>query len=305
MSCFTPIAAYRGQGGAIVFNSKEGFGDKALNLPCGKCVGCRVDKARAWSLRAAHEAQLHDHNSFVTLTYRPESLPDGGTLVKAHWQLFAKRLRKALGPFRFLMCGEYGDESYRPHYHALIFGHDFHEDRTPWKVSGDNMLYTSQRLEGLWSHGFVSIGDVSRQSAEYVARYTLKKVRGDEYVYRRISEHGEEYFVEPEFALMSRRPGLGAEWYKRFRRDLYPSDECILDGRKYPVPRYYDDKLKNEDPDAFASLRAARRRRAVERDEVVDAFNLPRIGEGDRSPRRLDDRRQVAERHIDGASRPL
>lgn len=299
MACYSPIPAYRGPGGAIVFDSKKGFGDRALSLPCGKCIGCRLDKARSWSIRCAHEAMLHEHNSFVTLTYRQEDLPSDGSLRKAHFQLFMKRLRKSCGKVRYLVAGEYGDTTFRPHYHALLFGVDFYGDRVPWKEKGDYLLYSSPLLDRLWGMGFASIGNVTRISAEYVARYTLKKVSGKvaDDRYRRIDPvTGEEFFVEPEFATMSRRPGLGAGWYDRFKRDLYPADDCVLEGRTYMVPRYYDEKLKGEDPDAYASVRAARARKSVERDDIVAPYGLPAIGEGDRTPERLETRREVRER---------
>lgn len=299
MVCYRPIAAYRAPGGSIAFDSKNGFGDKSLSLPCGKCVGCRLDRARAWSLRCAHEAMLHERNCFVTLTYRPESLPENGSLVPDHWTLFMKRLRKVYGKVRYLMAGEYGDTTFRPHYHAILFGLDFSDDRVVWQEKRGYSLFSSPRLERVWGHGFCSIGNVNRTTAEYVARYTLKKVRGDEYLYRRISEHGEEFYVEPEFARMSRNPGLGSGWYDRFKGDLYPLDECILDGRRYMTPRYYDDKLKKEDPDSYDKLRGRRARRGLRSRDIVPVAQLPQVGEDDRSPVRLAAREAVAERRVE------
>lgn len=278
MACFRPLRAYRAHGGGVVFNRKEGFPDLPLDLACGQCIGCRVERSRQWALRCVHEASQHDRNCFVTLTYRPGDVPPDGSLDVRHWQLFAKRMRKAIGPFRFLHCGEYGETNFRPHYHALIFGQDFGRDRKLWRRDGDQELFTSQQLEDLWGLGFCTIGRLNYQTAAYVARYTLKKVTGDkaEEHYRRIDlETGEEYSVRPEYATMSRRPGIGATWFDKFHRDVYPADEVIHEGRSYRPPVYYDRRLEVLDAGAggaapsnalggLAPLKAKRRARAVE-----------------------------------------
>lgn len=278
MVCFTPLKAYRGSGGTVVFSSKEGFGDLPLDLPCGQCTGCLVKRAREWAIRCVHEASLHERSCFLTLTYRNEisfrrgargappvryGLPADGSLDLRHWQLFAKRMRKEIGPFRFLSVGEYGAKNFRPHYHALVFGQDFSGDRQLWKQSGPHYLYTSRVLADLWGHGFCSIGSVDFESAAYVARYCLKKhgsaVKTEPY--RRIDlATGEEYYVRREFTTMSRRPGIGAGWFAKFRDDLYPSDEVVHDGRRFGVPRYYD------------SLEEARISGADAPDELLDEF---------------------------------
>lgn len=304
MPCVTPLKAYRGPEGSIVFDSKKGYLDLSLQLPCGKCIGCRLNRAREWSLRAVHESELHERNSFVTLTYSNEHVPANGSLDKTHWQAFAKKFRKVFGPFRFLMCGEYGDHSYRPHYHALIFGHDFHLDRIPVQDKGDYFLYSSPALERVWGKGFVTIGNLTRVTAEYVARYTLKKVRGDVHMYTRLDlETGEEYEVAPEFALMSRRPGIGAGWYDRFRNDFFPVDECVHEGKSYGVPRYYYKRLEKYFPEEFVKVKADRRRKAIERGESM--ISLPRVASGEGSPERLAVKEEIALARVGESPRSL
>lgn len=305
MTCFTPIRAFRGDGGKVVFSARAGFSDRPINLPCGKCIGCRVKKAQEWALRCSHEASLYDHNCFLTLTYAPERLPKDLSLDKTHWQNFVKRWRKELAAsacvcpvgtetcrckvLRYLHCGEYGPRTFRPHYHAVVFGQDFHEDRVLFEDRGANSLYHSRTLDRLWSHGLCTIGSVNKTTAEYVARYTLKKARVDwqDGSYRRLDpETGEEWFVEPEYATMSRRPGIGAAWYDKFKGDLFPSDECVADGRVHGVPRFYSKRLEAEDAEMYSRVKRKRADREFERtgygpsDLFNTLFAVPRGADG-------------------------
>ncbi len=186
-------------------------------------------RSRDWALRCVHEAQLHAKNSFITLTYNAESLPKDGSLCLNDWQKFAKRLRRKCGPFRFFHCGEYGEENKRPHYHACIFGLDFVADRGLWKDDGRNPLFVSPVLSDTWGLGFASVGALSFKSAAYVARYVTKKAVGD--LAKTEYEH-----VRPPYVTMSRRPGIGSEWFAKFKSDVYPSDEVIFEGRRYRPP---------------------------------------------------------------------
>lgn len=294
MACFTPLKAYRGSGGTVVFSSKEGFGDLPLELPCGGCTGCKVRRSREWALRCVHEASLHPANSFVTLTYTNNiryvdhgrgpvryGMPDDGSLDVRHWQLFVKRLRTALADgvriskfdstvsasrrtgFRYLHVGEYGAKRFRPHYHAVIFGQDFSGDRYPVATRGKDPLYASPLLDSLWGHGACSVGAVTYESAAYVAKYCLK-THGHEVQterYRRIDlRTGEEYYVRREYCTMSRRPGIGSGWLRKFLPDVYPSDEVVHAGRTFGVPRYYDtlfEKWAQARDDASDSLTAS------------------------------------------------
>jgi hypothetical protein len=157
-----------------------------------------------------------------------------------------KRFRKKFShiPIRFFHCGEYGDENQRPHYHAIIFGFDF-PDKQVWKESfnGDH-YYVSDTLNKLWGKGYCIIGNVTFESAAYVARYIVKKVTGEdaEEHYKCVDpDTGELFNIKPEYITMSRRPGIGKTWFDKFKSDVYPSDFVVLRGKKMRPPKYYDD----------------------------------------------------------------
>lgn len=228
MPCYLPIAAQlyidgKAKGKCRVL--KRGHPDQNAELPCGKCVGCRLEKAKEWALRCYHEASLYGvNNSFITLTYAPEHLPKNGTLVPEHFTLFMKRLRrKYKSKIRFYMCGEYGEKNHRPHYHALLFNLQF-TDRTLCNIRNNNRVYKSASLLELWPYGQNEIGSVTFQSAGYVARYILKK-QFDEYGFREYAipdANGEissasDQLVAP-YTRMSLRPGIGKEWYEKTSR---------------------------------------------------------------------------------------
>ena len=144
-------------------------------------MGCRLDRARDWSIRCVHEASMHDANSFITLTYNDESLPLGiggqPTLKHKDFQVFIRKLRNAqpieyydenLNPvrkkIRYFQCGEYGDEYKRPHYHACLFGIDF-PDQKLWKTQNGQNVYTSNTLSKMWPLGYSTVGTVTWKSA--------------------------------------------------------------------------------------------------------------------------------------------
>ncbi len=262
MVCFHPLTAYKGPGGAVYFDPLKGYRDRPIDLACGQCQGCRLERSRQWALRCVHEAQMHERNCFITLTYKPECIPAGGSLCLEDWQKFAKRLRKRCGAFRFFHCGEYGDANMRPHYHACIFGLDFSGDRRVWKSERGNTLYRSDLLDRTWGLGFASVGSLTFKSAAYVARYVMKKATGEFAIrkYERVDEEtGEVYLIRPEYVTMSRRPGIGSKWFEKFKSDVYPADEVVHEGKRYRPPRFYDDKLGAVELDEYK----VRRRRAL------------------------------------------
>jgi hypothetical protein len=267
MPCFSPLEAYRSlepnSNGKypLVFGKESSDTGEKVEVPCGRCHGCRLERSRQWAMRCVHEASLYEDNCFITLTYSPENLPEDGSLHKDHFQKFMKRLRKKYAPktIRFYMCGEYGEENGRPHFHALLFNHDF-SDKTLWSVREDVSLFVSEELNKLWPFGYCIIGDVTFESAAYVARYVMKKVTGDaaEEHYSRVDpESGEITFLTPEYNCMSRRPGLAFDWYEKYKGDLR-KDFITLNGRKIKPPKYYDGLYEREDPEAFSQLKADR-----------------------------------------------
>lgn len=251
-----------------------------MRIPCGQCMGCRLDRAGDWATRIAHEAQLHQANSFLTLTYSEQHLPEDLSLSVRHVQLFMKRLRRSLEPeqIRFFGCGEYGDKFKRPHYHLIIFGWDF-PDKFPWRKTGSGyVVYRSPKLEQIWPFGHVEIGTVTTQSAGYVARYVTKKVHGDDevakaaYMREKVDpDTGEirKWSVMKEFVVMSRKPGIGSGWFEQFACDAFPSDFVVIDGMRRRVPRYYTKKLLEEQQRKVKQQR--RERAALHPEEQTDS----------------------------------
>lgn len=252
MACFHPLEAVYVPGQAIRVMGEVTLrdyqltsGERLLELPCGKCIGCRIARARAWAIRCMHEASMYDVNSFVTLTYDDDHYQP--SLCYRDFQIFMYRLRRKLGPTRFFMCGEYGDINGRPHFHALLFGRSF---RDPKPIGKD--IYYSRELGDLWSQGMHSFGAVTFQSASYVSRYCLKKVTGPpaEAHYTRVDiRTGEFVRVEPEFCHMSLNRGIGYNWFVKHWRDVYLVRDGVPmpGGHTVPPPRFYDKLLLEQD----------------------------------------------------------
>lgn len=332
MACFHPILGYKLQnevtenGKAKIIFDKKAVGNRSylkIQVPCGRCIGCRIDKSREWALRCVNEADLHPRNCFITLTYNNESLPKDQSLSKRHFQLFIKRLRKHHGltkdrinndkaystddgkiryPIRYFMCGEYGDQLTRPHYHACLFNIAF-DDQVIWYSRDGVKLYRSEQLEKLWAvripkdqeknHllldeslyfkeadrwyqrlGFCTIGEVTFKSAAYIARYCTKKITGPKAKehYRRVDiETGEIYQLTPEYVGMSRRPGIGSAWLKKYQADLYPKDYTTHHGVKFKAPAFYDRLLEKLDADLHQQIKDRRTKNALleDHDDLV------------------------------------
>ncbi len=205
---------------------------------------------------------MHDSNSFVTLTYSDEKLPSPPSLDVKHWQNFAKRARRKLGPFRFYHVGEYGDRTQRPHYHAILFGLDFRADRILLYEKDGLRYYTSDCLEHLWEQGSALITDFTEQTAGYVTGYITKKLNGDQAAaaYQAIdSNTGECFDIKHPYSTMSRRPGIGKTWLDKYQSDVYPHDSLVQSGRELPPPKYFDTQIPEE---LLAELKLRRAERA-------------------------------------------
>ncbi len=218
-----------------------------------------------------HESDFYSENCFGTLTYDRAHLPVHGSLLRGDFQKFVKRLRKSLEPkkVRYFHAGEYGDRNGRPHYHFLLFGHEF-RDRVQIREE-PFPLYRSAELEALWGLGLSSVGDLSFASAAYVARYVMKKVDqvGRKPRFNVDAESGEMVEIEREYATMSRGGagghGLGFSWYEKFGREAHEHDSIVHDGQVLPVPRYYDNLLAERDEYRSAEVKAWRLHRFQER----------------------------------------
>lgn len=250
MPCYSPLKGFRTPGG-VVFSElarHDILGD--IEIACGVCVGCRLQRAADWSARVMHEASMWKQNCFVTLTYGTDKVPALGSLDHRDFQLFMKRMRFHFKgrTIRFYMCGEYGPKNLRPHYHACLFNVDFRSDSVPAGKSGSGQLfYESPLLTSLWGHGKATVQPLVRETAGYCARYIMKKQLGQaaETAYQVVDgDTGEIKEKRPEYSAMSLRPGIGSTWLEKYRTDVFPRDYVVVDGQKHKVPKYYDKKLK-------------------------------------------------------------
>ena len=244
-----------------------GYSDLEVQVPCGRCIGCRLERSRKWAMRCVHEASMHKDNCFITLTYDDFHLDPSGSLNVEDYQLFMKRLRKHFGSgVRFFHCGEYGELYGRPHHHAILFNCDFYDKELIFhNVKTGFNLYSSNLLGTLWPFGLHSIGNVSFESCAYVARYIMKKVTGDlaDSHYETVDlSTGEVSARVPEFNRMSLKPGIGADWIKRYNKDVYPRDVVIARGHESKPPRYYDKFLQRFDADKLEDVKFSRYHRA-------------------------------------------
>ncbi len=315
MPCFKPLGGWLASNGGITFVRPE-LPAAERTVACGQCLGCRLDHSREWAARIVHESDQHDQNCFITLTYREPSdcteqqykkglfVPSNGSLVKAHFQKFMKRLRKEFPErrIRYYHCGEYGDELDRPHYHACLFDVDF-SDKELFKQSEGISLFVSETLEKLWGYGFCTVGELSFDSAAYCARYVTKKITGKaaQDYYLRCDEYGVAYWLEPEYSTMSRGGsvtggaqlgGIGKVWWDQYKDDVFPSDECPIPGLGVvqKVPRYYTELLRKEDESEYDKVKD---KRAAYLKAHIEDF----------SPQRLEAKYRVARARFDMTNR--
>lgn len=264
MACYSPIDAYRKIGGGITFDKKESAGVEQ-QLPCGQCIGCRLQRSSQWATRIVHEASLHDQNCFVTLTYDNHNLPPDGQINVEHFQKFMKRLRfNTKKKIRYYHCGEYGEKFSRPHYHACLFGIDFLEDRELIKETKGSKLYKSETLQKCWKKGFCSIGNLTYESAAYVARYIMKKQNGDNAIHHYVDKETGECLTK-EYTTMSRRPGIGSDWFDKHHKDIFPQDHVVIkNGLKYrevSPPKYYASKYEVTHPEEWEQIKKTRKQK--------------------------------------------
>lgn len=291
MACNHPLPAWRtreplesGRYG-VTFSHQLADTSRKLELPCGRCLGCRLEKSRQWGIRMLHEAKLWKHNYFVTLTYNETTLPRTvqglPTLQPEDFVLFMKRLRKwnskrskgggAVAPsprplphrdnntvkdgIRYYQCGEYGEQTKRPHHHAILFNitlNDLKPIHTARAMKNDaHTLYTSGELERIWGKGMVSIGKVTFETAAYVAGYVTKKITGPT-----AAAHYQGRV--PEYATMSRRPGIGTGFLTKYADEIYTHDSVIIRGIEVQPPKAYDRILERRDPETYYEVQTRR-----------------------------------------------
>lgn len=281
MSCYSPRLAHRigyndnGKARYQICNYTDDVLDKfppedLKLIPCGKCIGCRLQYAKDWSNRLLMELQCHDAAWFFTATYDDEHIPlteyNGhfyDSLNKRDIQLFIKAIRNHYpdDKIRYFICGEYGTNTLRPHYHGIIFG--LHLDdvdvKAGTKLSRNkySVLY-SPKLEHIWNRGFLELGTVTPESTGYVARYCLKKVN---------KENKDDDPRPPEFLVMSRRPAIGRPYFDKYP-DCFENDSISLPTERggikiYPA-RYFRNLIDDEERKANRYIQSKRRRRSIE-----------------------------------------
>ena len=252
-------------------------------VPCGNCIGCRLDYSRQWATRCMLEAKQYDNNYMLTLTYNNDNieinkgvdrntgeLTEVGTLVPEHLTKFMKDLRRYYkyhfnhDNIRFYACGEYGTNTFRPHYHIIAFNLPIEDKEYFFSNNAGDKIYLSKSIEDIWGKGQVSVGGVTWNSAAYVARYVMKKVKGPD-----AKEFYKKIGVAPEFVRMSRNPGIARDYYENNKDKIYEADEIILTNKKglaqiVKPSKYYDRLFDLDSPEAMAAIKARRQELAKE-----------------------------------------
>lgn len=200
-------------------------------VPCGKCEACKRRRQASWSFRLLNETRHSFSAAFLTLTYRDEELTHGElfpTLVKRDLQLFLKRLRKAQAKesdlkLKYYACGEYGERTFRPHYHMILFNLVPH------------MLFDGI-LSDIWKLGHVQVDPCNIKTIQYTSKYVMKSNK-------------KPTGVEPEFSLMSK--GLGKNFLTDAVQKYYKENQIPYvvwkDGQKMTMPRYYKERIFTEE----------------------------------------------------------
>jgi len=196
---------------------------------------------------------MHEENCFITLTFAEEHLGNKRSLDKDDFQKFMKRLRKKFEfqKIRYFHCGEYGENFQRPHHHACLFGFDF-PDKKLWSERNGVKIYSSELLTKIWGYGHTTVGDVTFESAAYVARYITKKITG---------KNAEKYYDgrKPEYTTMSLRPAIGQKWLDKYANDVFPRDFIVLRNVKMRPPKFYLEKFSLHHPKIALQIKNRRK----------------------------------------------
>lgn len=263
-------------------------------IPCGKCIGCRLEYSRQWANRGYLEAKSHENNWFATITYDQTHLPmmeeiedeDGftytntgewnGTLAPADLTQFIKNVRQIMkrdhnqDGIRFMACGEYGSKGERPHYHIIFFNLDLPiETFFEPKIINKEVYYRNTIIERAWTKGISNISEASWNNIAYTARYITKKINGDG-----SSQHYAELGQKKEFFRVSRMPGIGEKYFRDHWEEIYKRDEIIIKNKQGSIstqpPKYYDKLLEKEHPKEWEKIKKRRRKKAIENSKLKD-----------------------------------
>lgn len=254
-----------------------------IDIPCGQCLGCRLEYSRQWATRCVLESFESQHNYFVTLTYSPENESsikkdcfrfdvDTGevvsefqslSLVPEHLSKFIKDLRRYFEyhynftGIRFFACGEYGDKTMRPHYHMILFNCPIPDLKFECSNFQGDPFWSSEILSKIWGKGFVSISSCNFNTCSYVSRYMLKKQKGQG------AKIYEDFGVVPPFTRSSRNPGIARNFYDAFSDKIYSYDSLVITdskgkAKKVMPPKYFDRLYDIECPEDFDRVKLKR-----------------------------------------------
>lgn len=260
MRCIRPIKASQDSNGDIVYSSKKATpGLVGFEFECRKCLPCRLNIAREKAIRCVHEAKMHESNIFLTLTYNEESLVSD-RLIYDDFQKFMKKLRKTQDEkITYMVTGEYGDKNKRPHWHAILFNYRPKDATYLYSSDRGDRVFTSETVARTWGKGKHEFGDVTMDSAGYVARYSAKKLT-----------HGkdEEHDYHPIHKTSSAR-AIGRSWIEKYWKHTFENGFVVLpNGEVSKIPRYYIDWLKREKPEEYIKYVTTVRQEIMEKAEA-------------------------------------
>jgi len=278
MRCTRPIpVGFKSDGKTICWSSKKYNKEYApFQLPCGKCISCRLIQAREKAIRCVHEASTHQKNSFITLTYSDNNL-ESERLIYAHAQKFMRDLRYAYpeNPIPAVITGEYGSQNKRPHFHLLLFGFDPGDTILYKKNKQGDQLFTSSKLDEIWKKNDPSsaptlVGPINLSTAGYVCRYQLKKL-----------EHKSEATQYQPIVRYSSKYAIGKNWLEKNWKQTFELGYITLQGGEIQkIPRYYEQWLKKYHPQAFENyiinIRAPIHKKISEQAEIIDCEQAER-----------------------------
>lgn len=244
MGCTSPrTVGFAADGKTIVWSQKKRSKEyAAVQLPCSKCLQCRLDYARGWAIRCVHEAQMHNETSFITLTYDDQKLASK-KLIYEDFQLFMKKLRKQRqNPIGYFVTGEYGEKTKRPHWHALLFGYRPRDAEYKYSNDRGDKCFSSKLLSTTWGNGIAEFGDVTIHSAGYCARYAAKKL---------VHGKDQDHDFHP-ISKKSSKHAIGKKWLEKYYADVFNEGVVRLrDGSTASIPRYYEKWLQKEMPELW------------------------------------------------------
>lgn len=248
MQCIRPLKANLNNEGSITFQKTQAMkGLESFQIPCRKCLPCRLNNGREKAIRAWHESQMHDRNIFLTLTYKDDHL-ESSRLIYEHVQSFMSKLRSWLDynepgtKIDRMVTGEYGEKNKRPHWHLIIFNWSPPDGKLKKETDRGDNLYTSKIIQDLWQKGSHDYGAVTIDSASYVGRYAAKKLT-----------HGrdQDHNFHPIHKTPSHR-GMGRLWIEKYYKQTFENGFVVLpNGELSKIPRYYLDWAKKHHPKIY------------------------------------------------------